>query len=308
MGKIKNYFEGFLDHRKQMGMDQKTLASDKIILYGSLSHSISEHDLESLTLADLALVKAAGREHGEFGPQRSASILRKFFRYLEDSAVTVPFDWRDIEVPRVPKKQNEYLIEEELGRVFSAFDITKLHGLRTRALCEVLFGTGMRISEALSLNIADIDWAKREAVIVNAKTKDRETIRFSERCLYWLRRYLDARKDGMPYLFVSGKGRMPTVTARCYLRTHTKHLGINKHLKNHIFRKSYATHLIEQGEDIIAVRRLLRHKSARTTLRHYAVINQKRSKQVHADIMNKTLAHENDPHVGESHKEDKNQQ
>ena len=64
-----------------------------------------------------------------------------------------------------------------------------------------------------------------------------------------LKRYLDARTDDQPYLFTAGKGRMPTVTARFYLRAHTKKLGIKKHIKNHIFRKSFVTHLIEKGAD-----------------------------------------------------------
>jgi len=62
----------------------------------------------------------------------------------------------------VPRKVNEYLTQEELIRVLDAFDITKLHGLRTRALCEILLASGMRISEALSLNKSDIDWEAKE--------------------------------------------------------------------------------------------------------------------------------------------------
>jgi site-specific recombinase XerD len=298
--KVRDQFEGFLEYRRQMGMDPKTVANEKLLLYGSFAHSIADREINDLKVIDRDDLIQAGQEHGEFGSQRSVSLLRKFMRYLNDSGHPIPFDWRDLEVPPVPKKEMEYLTEHELEMVFNAFDVKKLPGLRGRALCEVLFGTGMRISEALSLDKKDIDWEKREAVIVNAKSKDEETVRFSERSLVWLRRYLDVRTDDHPFLFVSGKGRMPTVTARWNLRERTKKLGIKKHIKNHIFRKSYATHLIEHGVDIIAVRRLLRHKSARTTLRCYGVINQERSKKVHAEIMNETLAQTSDPRVGGS--------
>ncbi len=288
--KVKEAFEGYLDHRKRLGMDPKTIAADRTMLYGSFSHSISERDLGSLKMTDIAEVITAGRAHGEFGPQRSVTALRKLFKYLEDSGASLPFDWRDIDIPQVPKKMNEYLTKEELIEVLNAFDLTKLHGLRTRALCEVLFATGMRISEALSLNKADIDWETKEAIVTNAKTGDQQTVLFTDRALLWLRRYLDARNDDMPHLFVSAKGRMPTVTARMYLRVHTAKLGINKHIKNHIFRKSFATHLIQQGADPATVSLLCRHRDVRTTLRYYAAVNKERSKEVHSEIMNTTLA------------------
>jgi site-specific recombinase XerD len=287
--KIKEAFEGYLDHRKRLGMDPKTIASDKLILYGSFSHSISERELDSLKMSDIADVVVAGRAHGEYGPQRSVTALRKFFKYLEDSGIQPPFDWRDIDVPHVPKKINEYLTKEELMRILDSFDLKKLHGLRTRALCEVLFATGMRISEALSLNKNDIDWATKEALVINAKNGDQQSVLFTDRALLWLRRYLQARNDDLPYLFAAGKVRLLDITARTYLRTHTLHLGINKHIKNHIFRKSFATHLIQQGADPATVSQLCRHRDVRTTLRYYAAINKERSKEVHSDIMNATL-------------------
>ncbi len=70
-----------------------------------------------------------------------------------------------------------------------------MSGLRDRALIENLKVTGMRISEALSLNRDDIDWAKKEAEIINAKTKEQETIYFTDESLAWLKRYLDWRND-----------------------------------------------------------------------------------------------------------------
>ena len=79
------------------------------------------------------------------------------------------------------------------------------------------------------------------------------------------------------------------MTARCYLRAHTKMLGIKKHIKNHIFRKSMVTHLIENGADLAMVRDTARHRDVRTTLRFYASVNKERSKDVHSAIMNDTL-------------------
>ena len=112
--KIKDAFEGYLKYRREMGMQPITMANDRKMLYGSFSHSISEREIMSLKMTDIADVIEAGRAHGEFGPQRSVSTLRKFFRYLEESGQETPFDWRDVEVPHVPRKINEYLTKDEL--------------------------------------------------------------------------------------------------------------------------------------------------------------------------------------------------
>jgi integrase/recombinase XerD len=210
-------------------------------------------------------------------------------KYIKDSGYSIPFDWREVEVPNVPTKQNEYLTKEELEKVLNSFDITTPAGIRTRALTEVLFATGMRISEAISLNKEDIDWEKKEAMVTNAKTKDVEKIYFTSRSIEWLKKYIDSRKDDLPALFVSGRGRMLSVTARNYLRTHTGHLGIKKHIKHHLFRKTFATHLIQGGADIIAVGDLCRHRSPRTTLRFYAAVNKERSKDKHQEILGRVL-------------------
>lgn len=287
--KIKDAFEGYLAYRRKLGRKAITLANDTNMLYGSFMHSIADRDLLSLKMTDIADLMEAGKEHGTYGPQRSVSTLRKFLQYCEEAGIETPFDWRDVEVPHVPKKMNEYLTQEELVTVMESFDVTRLHGLRTRALCEVLLATGLRISEALSLNRNDINWTAKEARVINAKNGDQETVLFTDRALLWLRRYLDARTDKQPYLFTAGIGRMPPVTARCYLREHTKKLGIKKHIKNHIFRKSFVTHLIERGADLAMVSSLARHRDARTTLRFYAAVNKERSKDIHHTIMNDTL-------------------
>ena len=196
-------------------------------------------------------------------------------------------DWHEIELPKVAQKPNEYLTPEELEKVLGSLDTSNHAGLRTRTLLEVLYATGMRIAEAISLNKADIDWENKEAIVMNAKTKDMEKIYFTDRCLDWLKKYLETRKDDLPSLFVSGRGRLLSVTSRNYLRTHLQNLGIRKHIKHHLFRKTFATHLIQGGADITAVGDLCRHRSPRTTLRYYAAINKERSKEIHQQIMGK---------------------
>ncbi len=81
-----------------------------------------------------------------------------------------------------------------------------------------------------------------------------------------------------------------------YLCVNTNHLGIKKHIKHHLFRKTFATHLIQGGADIIAVGDLCRHRSPRTTLRFYAAVNTERSKDKHQEILGRILVDEKSKH------------
>lgn len=285
--KIKESFEKYLAYLEERGMSPKTVREHQRLLVGSLAHSISEYELSDLRMTDVAKVMAAGRVHGNYGPQRSVVVLRRLLKFIRESGTPIPFDWHELEVPKVPQKPNEYLTPEELERVLGSLDITNQAGLRTRALLEVLYATGMRIAEAISLNKADIDWENKEAVVKNAKTKDMEKIYFTDRCLLWIKKYVETRKDDLPAVFVSGRGRLLSVTSRNYVRTHLQNLGIRKHIKHHLFRKTFATHLIQGGADITAVGDLCRHRSPRTTLRYYAAINKERSKEIHQKLLNK---------------------
>mgnify|MGYP001617014996 CR=1 FL=1 len=285
--KIKDTFQDYLTYLTAKGLSDKTVREHERLIYGSLAHSISEYEINDLRMTDVAKVMAAGTAHGGYGPQRSVVVLRRLLKYIRESGTPIPFDWHELEVPKVAQKPNEYLTPDELEKVLGALDITDRAGLRTRALLETLWATGMRIAEAISLNKADIDWEKKEAMVKNAKTKDMEMIYFTPRCLDWLKKYLDSRKDDIPAVFVSGRGRMLSVTSRNYIRTHLQNLGIRKHIKHHLFRKTFATHLIQGGADITAVGDLCRHRSPRTTLRYYAAINKERSKEIHQQIMGK---------------------
>ncbi len=266
-------------------MSKKTIIEHRRYLFGSLSHSIQNKELDDLTIADSAMVIEAGMTHGKTGPQRSICVFRTLLKYIKDSGIKLPIDWRDIEVPKLTRKPVEYLTLEELEKIRNALDENYLPDLRTRALIEVLLDTGMRISEACSLDKNDIDYEKKEVRVINAKTKDIEMVYFTDRSIFWVKKYLEKRKDELPYLFVSGRGRLLTVSSRNYMRTHLDNIGIKKHIKHHIFRKTFATYLIQGGVNIKEVQTLCRHKSERTTLRAYVGVNIEEAKFSHHKIL-----------------------
>jgi integrase/recombinase XerD len=246
-----------------------------------------------LKRTDVSKVIEAARTLGKYGPQRGVCMLRKLLKYLKESGHPIPFRWQDIKIPTVSQKKVEYLTEDELERLLDGIDLVDPSGFRTRVLLEVLYATGMRIGEALSMDQEDIDWKNKEAIVVNVKSKVQEKVYFSDRSLYWLKRYLDGRDDDNPALFVScGKRLRRSSSGKCIHRLIfgvAAQLGIKKQITHHIFRKTFVTHLLQRKADIMAVKDLARHRSERTTLQNYAGVDKQRSKAIHRDIMNDLL-------------------
>ena len=288
--KLKEKFEEYLNYERMKGLSEKTIKEHKRFLDGAFSHCpIKETELEDLKLTDTAQVIEAGKQHGEYGSQRAMVVLRQYLKYLEDSGIQVPFNWTRIEVPKVPDKERAWLNKEEFKELMEQIPLDDICGLRTRALCEVLLATAMRISEALGLKKGDIEWSKKEAKIINSKNKNQERVYLSDRAIGWLGKYLAARKDKNEYIFVNkwGTNRLSPVTARNYWNVLRKRMGVKEGLSHHAFRRSLATFLIEEGADVKAVQHILRHASPRTTLRFYVGLDKKRAKEVHQKLIEK---------------------
>lgn len=284
---LKNFFAGLVEYKRQCGACDKTIHEYQIHLNGTLAQAIGDIRIGELKQSDVARVLESGRQHGRFGPLRGAVVFRQLIHYLKMSGHRFDFDWRDIRLPKEPSKKVEWLDKNEFEQVRNSFDLNTLSGLRDRALIENLKVTGMRISEALSLNRDDVDWLKKEAEITNAKTKERETIYFTDESLAWLKRYLDWRNDKFSALFVSYNGKRSTpCSIRRTIHNSTKLAGIKKRIHPHIFRSTFGTELLHGGADIKSVQFLMRHKSERTTLKHYIAVSKDRCKDEHQRILN----------------------
>jgi site-specific recombinase XerD len=286
--KIKEKFGDFLVYLKKKGLTEHSIGEYKRFLYGALSHSVlTEKKIEDLKMIDVASVIEAGKVHGEYGPQRAVVVLRRYLKFLKNSGMKLPFDWRDIEVPKVPEKEQAYLTEEEFNSFVEKIPLNTLYGLRDRALYEILFSTGARIGEILSLNRSDIDWEKKEAK-VKGKGGDEGMIYFSDRSLEWLKKYLETRTDDCSALFVTyhfdGIRPLSKVNARKHLLNYRKKFGIDKKITHHAFRRSFCSLLLDRGATIKEVQYLARHKSERTTLRFYIKVEKRKAKEVHQKI------------------------
>jgi len=287
---FSSHFEDYLNYLRQRGYAEHTIREHKRFLGGSLAHcGITKKRLEDIKLTDVGTVIEAGRQHGEFGPQRSVVVFRRYLKFLQESGAKLSFDWRDIEVPKVPFKQQSCLSETELKRLLDSIPVHKFEELRTKTLLEILFSTGMRIGEALNLRWENINWHKKEALIRTNKTRDEEYVYFTDRSLYWLKQwllFLQKKNKTNEYIFITRNGNpLSHNAAKQYLRLHQGEWKLDKHITFHVFRRALATILMEKGADLKSIQGILRHKSERTTLRYYTIFNKKRAKQVHQKLL-----------------------
>jgi integrase/recombinase XerD len=190
-----------------------------------------------------------------------ASALKLFF------TVTLNKPWarERIVFAKVPKKLPDVLSGTEVIKVLKAFDSIK-H--KTVALC--CYGAGLRINETLHLKSKDIDSARQVIVVRNGKGRKDRQVPLSPRLLHCLRQYYKRERPRSEYLFPgrSRDGALSKMAFAKVLKPTVKKAGIRKKVTAHVFRHSYATHLIEAGVDLRSVQVLMGHASIQSTARY----------------------------------------
>lgn len=180
-----------------------------------------------------------------------------------------------VELPRVKRKQVTFLSEDELQRLFAQPDISKIAGLRDRAILELLFSSGLRVSELVGLDRDHINLKRHEFMVRGKGQKDRP-IFISPEATKWIEHYLNKRDDTVRALFIRhGSAKhgpagvdYQRLTARSVQRlvSHAASLaGITKHVSPHTLRHSFATDLLMNGADLRSVQAMLGHSNIATT-------------------------------------------
>jgi len=187
--------------------------------------------------------------------------LRFFFEVTAGRPAVVS----GLKLPRVPQTSPEVLSVEEVMRFIGAF-----RSLNQYTLASLLYGTGMRLGEALSVTVHDIDAARGVIRVRHTKTRRPRVVRLSGELLVRLRRYWRVARPPLPLLF---PGRDPSrpmkaSTVQKAFKRATADAGLRKRVTPHVLRHTYATHMLEAGVDIHTVQLLLGHSSLQNTLRY----------------------------------------
>jgi len=195
-----------------------------------------------------------------------------------------------IELAKTKRKQVTFLNEDELARMFSEPDVNTEVGLRDRAILELLFSSGLRVSELVGLDKDHINLKRREFMVRGKGQKDRP-IFISTAAAEWVERYLDERVDNTKPLFIRYSGRKTVDTSGNFHRLTVRSIqrlvaryallaGITKHVSPHTLRHSFATDLVMNGADLRSVQAMLGHSNIATT-QIYTHITDPQLKSVH---------------------------
>lgn len=200
--------------------------------------------------------------------------LRGFLHYLSGRDIdTLSPD--KIALPKVSRKQVTFLYREEITRLLDKIDTTTEQGLRDRAIIELLFSSGLRVSELVNLDRDHVNTKRREFMVRGKGQKDRPVF-ISEAAAEHITAYLEDRSDNLPPLFLSysrnaqadNSGNFRRLTARSIQRMLSQYArlaGITKHVSPHTMRHSYATDLLMNGADLRSVQSMLGHSNISTT-------------------------------------------
>lgn len=213
--------------------------------------------------------------------------IRSMLRYLIREEMPVMSPDR-IDLGKTRDRDIKFLSPEDLNRLFQTPNVKRLQGLRDRTILEVLFSTGLRVSELAGLNRDQINVTRGEFGVIGKGGKAR-VVFLSKNAIEWLNRYIQTRKDESPAVFIRYKGRTAETPEKLRLtprqiermvERYRKLAGITSRITPHVLRHSFATDLLMHGADLRSVQEMLGHKNIATT-QIYTHVTNPHLKEVH---------------------------
>ena len=218
---------------------------------------------------------------------RSLSSLRAFYSHLTVRHNLIEDPTSRVESPKLGKSLPKTLSEEEVERLIQAPDVDDDIGLRDRAMLELIYACGLRVSELISLDILNINLRQGVIRVIGKGEKER-LVPMGEEALHWIERYINKSRPNfikadnkITEVFLSKRGKAMTRQTFWYrLKEYAQLASINKELSPHTLRHAFATHLINHGADLRTVQLLLGHSSLSTT-QIYTEVARHRMKELH---------------------------
>ena len=232
---------------------------------GRAVEDLTRQDLEALTRQRMSAGLAPR------SVARAIACLRGFYRFLVlDRRLTVnPAE--DVHAPRAWPALPRFLSVDEVDRLIAQPDVSTPRGLRDRALIELLYATGMRVSELVSVRPPDVN-LRAGYLTCTGKGDKQRIVPIGKEATVWVERYLRDGRPGLagkrasPWLFVNARGgRLSRVGFWKVLKAYGLKAGMPRGLSPHVLRHSFATHLLERGADLRAIQMMLGHADLSTT-------------------------------------------
>ena len=218
---------------------------------------------------------------------RRLSSIRSFYRFMQREGRIVADPSGRVEAPRLGRPLPKSLTEAEVESLLAAPDTETLLGLRDRTMLEVLYATGLRVSELVGLSLTQVN-LRQGLVRITGKGNKERLVPLGAESLDWLQRYLQngrpelSRNSGTEAVFPNRRGTQMTRQAFWHIiKRYTSLAGIKKPLSPHVLRHAFATHLLNHGADLRAVQMLLGHTDISTT-QIYTHVARERLKGLHA--------------------------
>lgn len=272
---IRDKVDQFLSAKRLEGLSELTLEGYALELRIFAEHI--DKPVEEITTGDLRAYLARFDHLKMSSIAKKLSVLKSFFGWLSDEEIIPRDPSRRIKPPKKEQRLPKALTIEELEILREA---CLTH--RERALLEVLYATGGRLSEIQSLDKADINYQTMSARVIGKGNKERE-VYLSYKALYHLKKYIMSRLDADPALFVTERRPFRRVSNRAIQRAIkmiSDRSGVTKNVHPHIMRHTFATLTLNNGADISSVQALLGHSSPATT-QVYAQVTAEKKKEAY---------------------------
>ncbi len=269
------------------------LSKNTLLAYGSdltiFAKWLKEKSLFEVDESDVALFLASRYKQG-IGSRSSARILsslRRFYGYLHREASIEIDPTLLIDSPHVGKLLPESLSENDIDILLDAPETTEYLGFRNKTMLEILYATGLRVSELVGLKFEQINFRQGFVRVLGKGSKER-LVPIGEQAMSWLTEYMEGARENIlkgkqsDFLFVTKRGTGMTRQAFWHIiKGYAKKADINKPLSPHTLRHAFATHILNRGADLRVVQLLLGHSDLSTT-QIYTHIAQERLKSLHS--------------------------
>lgn len=233
----------------------------------------SKFDYRSLTYQQIKpyLMMMHDAKYSRATISRNLSSIRRFYKYLCINNIVKDNPFELISLPKKEKKLPSFLYCSELEDIFEISNLDTPLGQRNRLILELLYATGIRVSELVNIKIEDIDFDRRTIMILGKGKKKRNVI-YGDYCENIMNTYLNdgyhklLKNKKSDYLIINNNGGHITTRAIRYIINKIINASaLKKHISPHTLRHSFATHMLESGADLLTVQELLGHESLSTT-------------------------------------------